>query len=117
NAHSEARARKWLAPNDLARKPQFPAHAPDLVLEKLPQRLEELQLHAGGEPAHVVVGLDEGGRIVADRDAFDDIRVKRALGQEAGMADRAERFLEHLDERAADDLAFFLGVADAPKAG
>ena len=109
---AEARPGKRLAPDDLAREAQSAPHPADLVLEELPQRLEQLQLHPRRQPADVVVALDQGGRIVAYRDALDDVGIKRSLGEKVGVPDLLQGLLEHLDEGLADDLALLLGLID-----
>ena len=66
------------------------ADHPDLVLEQLAQRLDELELEVLGQAAHVVVGLDVGGAGAAA--GLDHVRVEGALDQEldrlAGPAPR-----------------------------
>src|SRR4030042_260988 len=69
-----------------------------------------------GEPAHVVVALDGGGRAL-ERHRLDHVRVERALDQELGPLPFPRQalhlLLEHGDELAADDLALLLGGDDA----
>src|SRR5437870_3753664 len=50
--------RERLAPDDLGRESEELAELPDLVLEELPERLDEPELHAGGQAPDVVVRLD-----------------------------------------------------------
>src|ERR1019366_3178017 len=104
-----------LAPHDLAGEAQGGPHLADLVLEELPEGLEEPELHPGGQPPHVVVALDQGRRVVAYRDALDDVGIEGALSQEVGVPYLLERLLEDLDEGVADDLALALGVVDTPE--
>ena len=52
-----------------------------LVLEELAQRLDELEPHALGQAADVVVALD-GLRRALERHRLDDVRIERALGEE-----------------------------------
>ena len=50
-----------------------PSSSPDpthLVLEQLPERLEQLERHALGQPAHVVMGLDRRRGPLADTDSM-----------------------------------------------
>ena len=75
-----------------------------------PQRLDQVELHVLGEPAHVVVALDLGG---AGGARLDDVGVERALDQELGVLDAAGDALEDADEQLADGLALVLGVGDA----
>jgi hypothetical protein len=46
--------------------------APHLVLEQLAQRLDQLHAHPLGQPADVVVALDER-RLADDRHRLDDV--------------------------------------------
>src|ERR1039457_7355173 len=75
-----------------------------------------LELHPRGQAPDIVVALYESGRIVVDRDAFDDIGIERTLGEKVGVSDLLERLLKHLDERLAYDLALLLGLPDALEA-
>ena len=88
---------------------ELAAERAHLVLEQRAQRLDELELHALGQPADVVVRLDDL-RAVAGRGALDHVRVERALRQELDRAELLRLLLEHRDELAADDLALLLGV-------
>jgi hypothetical protein len=54
-------------------------------LEELAQRLDELEVHGGGQAADVVVRLDDGGRPLVG-DGLDDVGVQRALQQEVHLA-------------------------------
>ena len=64
-------------------RPELLAHRPDLVLEQQPEGLDQVEGQVVGEPAHVVVGLDGGGRV---RARLDDVGVEGALDQVAGSA-------------------------------
>src|SRR3546814_5796686 len=52
-----------------------------------------------------------------EADAFDHVRIERALGQEFRAADLPGFFLENIDEQAADGLALGLRIADAGQLG
>jgi hypothetical protein len=95
--------------------PRALPHRPDLVLEELAQRLEQLELHALGQPADVVVALDERGRVVADRDALDHVGIERPLGEEVGVADLLERPLEDLDEGPLPMILRFFSGSSTPR--
>jgi hypothetical protein len=105
-----------VAPEDFARQSEHFAGRPHLVLEELAQRLDELQVHALGQAADVVVALDRG-RGALDRHRLDDVGVQRALREEAHVAALSTRLLrgilEHFDEHASDDLSLLLRVRDA----
>ena len=88
---------------------------PDLahfVLEQLAQRLDQLEAHALGQAADVVVALDRRRR-PDHRHALDHVGIERALGEEVELADVLGRVLEDVDELGADDLALLLGIGDA----
>jgi hypothetical protein len=75
------RARERVPADQLLRQAEFAADLAHLVLEQLPQRLDQIELQVLRQPADVVVRLDDGGRPV-DRPRLDDIGVQRALDQE-----------------------------------
>src|SRR5215203_5554873 len=79
------------------------------VLEEVPQRLDEVEVHDLGEAAHVVVALYPGG--VAGPTLYD-VGVERTLHKESGVLEFARLLLEGADELLADDLALRLGVCD-----
>lgn len=119
---TEAGARERLALDDLVRQAELLADHPDLVLEQLAQRLDELELQVLGEAAHVVVGLDVRGAGAAA--GLDHVRVERALDQERDVLalgclgdDLRLGLLEDADELAPDDLPLLLGVRDALERG
>ena len=107
--NGQARPREGVAPEDLPRQAQLLPGGAHLVLEELPQGLDEGQLHPLGEPAHVVVALD-GGRGALEGDALDHVRVEGALGQELDLPELPRLPLEDADEGLADALALGLGV-------
>ena len=78
-------------------------------MKKFAQRLDEPELHALGQAAHVMVGFDQGSRIALDGHTLDHVGIKRPLPQKLRATDRAERFLENLNKGAADDLPLLLG--------
>ena len=103
------------------RQAKFAAKLAHLVLEQFAQRLDELQLHALGQAADIVMRLDRHRRAAAEGDALDHIGIKRALRQETparrGLGgDLLGLRLEGRDEQPADGLALFLRVADAGQA-
>ena len=81
------------------------------------KRLDELHVHALGQAADIVVALDRHRRAAGEADAFDDVGVERALGEEVRAAELLGFLLEHGDEFAADELALGLGVGDPGEAG
>ena len=91
---------------------QFRAHFPDLVLEQLPQGLQQLQGHDLRQAADVVVGLD-GGRRPLEGDAFDDVRIKVPWARYLHPAQFLRCLGKDADEFVADALAFHLRVGDA----
>jgi hypothetical protein len=89
---------------------EFAAEHADLVLEQFAQRLDQLHVHALGQAADIVVRLDGHRGAAGEGDAFDHVRIERALGEEIGAADLLGLFLEHLDEEPADGLALLFRV-------
>src|SRR3954454_18050153 len=85
-------------------------------------------MHLLRQAADVVMALNDVGGIAADRDALDDVRVKRALREEAvfvAVIASGAIFLEQLlgglledvDEFVANDLPLLLGIGDALQLG
>ena len=96
-------------------KPEFPADQPHLVLEKLTERFDQLQLHPFGQPPDIVMGL-YGGRRPFEGYAFDHVRVESALREIVGVLDSGGLALEDLDKKIADYLPLALRVRDPPQA-
>src|SRR5882724_2735772 len=112
HADREPRSRERLSPDDLRREAQQLREPPDLVLEELPEWLDELELHLQGQAAHIVVGLDRGRR-PAEGHRLDDVGIERALGEPRDVAELARLVLEHGDELGPDALALELGIRHA----
>ena len=104
-SHAEAGAGERVPLEDFVGNAEVFADQTDLVFEKLRERLDELQVHFLGQAADVVVRFDGDGR-AAQRDRFDHVRVKRALDEPFYIADLVGLGLKHVDELAADGLAF-----------
>src|SRR5262245_460532 len=85
---------------------------PDLVLEQVAQRLDELELHPLGKPPDVVMGLDDRGG-AAHGLRFDAIRKDRSLRQELHVAEPRRLILEDVDEGLAHDPPLVLGIDDS----
>ncbi len=67
HADREPGAGKRMPPDDLLRQPELPPHLPHLVLEELPERLDQFPREVGPQPANVVMGLDRDRRPTARR--------------------------------------------------
>ena len=106
-----------MAPDPLALQPEGLAEHPHLVLEELPEGLQELQAHPVGQASDVVVGLDGRRGSAVGRDALDHVRVQGALGEPPGSLHGLRRVLEHLDEDPTDDLSLRLGLFDPRQGG
>src|SRR5213082_1703209 len=111
--HREPRSGEGVAMGELARQPELGAEPAHLVLEQLAQRLDELETHPLGEPAHVVVRLDDLRLAGAGAGGLDDVGIDRALGEELDAFETLRLLVEDLDEGPADHLALGLGVGDA----
>ena len=101
----------------LSGRPSSRPSSPHLVLEQFAQRLDELHVHAFGQPADIVVRLDGDRRPAGEGHALDDIRIERSLRQEVGAAELPGLLLEDIDEQPADDLALGLGIGLALQRG
>ena len=99
DADGEARARERVAPDEMLGQAQLAAERAHLVLEQLAQRLDQLQVHALGQAADVVVRLDGHRRAADERHALDHVGIERALRQELGAAELLGLLVEHLDEQ------------------
>ena len=87
DAHAEPRTGKRLAVEERGIHAEKPTHRAHLVLEEVAERLDELELEVGRQPADVVVALD-GLRWAAGRaGALDDVGVDRALREEPAVAE------------------------------
>ncbi len=106
-----------MAIDHLARQPEFDADAPHLVLEQFAQRLDQLEAHALGQAADVVVRLDHMRLAGLAAGRLDDVRIDRALRQPADALELRRFLVEYLDEQPADDLALGFGIGDAFERG
>jgi hypothetical protein len=114
HADREPRPRERVPPDHLLGQAEFAAHVPHLVLEQLPERFDEGELHVLLQAAHVVVRLDRRRRPALRAHRLDHVGVERALHQEGGvLAGLRGRVLEDVDERVADDLPLPLRLVDA----
>src|SRR3990170_6820024 len=112
HADREPRSREGLTPDDLGGQAEQRPPLPHLVLEQLPERLHEPELHPGRQPAHVVVGLD-GRRRPLEGYRFDHVGIEGALGQPRDVPEPPRLFLEDRDVLGPDSLPLGLGVDDA----
>ena len=101
DADGQARPREGVAPDEAVRQLQFLSHLPHLVLEELPEGLQQLEGHGPGQAADVVVRLD-GGRRALEGNALDDVGVEGPLGQEFDAADLLGFVGKEADEFVAD---------------
>ena len=117
NADGKAGAREGMAVDEGVRQAELAAERAHLVLEQLAQRLDQLELHALGQAADIVMRLDGGRRAAGRRHALDHVGIERALRQEIDLADLLGLLVEHVDEQLADGLALGLGIGDAGERG
>ena len=104
-AHAKARTRERLAVHHVIRQAQRLADHAHLVLEQELHWLDQLELQILRQAAHVVVALYRAG--------LNNVRIYRALGQEADALQLAGLLLEHADKLRAYDLALRLRVGHA----
>ena len=113
DAHAEPRARERMPVHHLARETELHADLPDLVLEQLAQRFDELHAHRLGQSTDVVVGLDDVCLAGRRPRGLDDVRINRALREPLDAFEAMRLFVEDLDELAADNLALLFRVGHA----
>src|SRR5690606_27730186 len=104
-ADGKARSREGVAANKALRNAEIAAELADFVLEQFAQRLDQLHVHAFWQAAHIVVRLDGDRGAASERHRFDDVGIKRTLGEELRAAELLGFFLESFDEETANDLA------------
>ena len=109
----KARSGEGVATDEGGGQAQLAAQGADLVLEKLPQGLNQFQAHLFRQTTDVVVRFDGDRGTARKGDAFDHIGVKRALGKEFRALDLIGVFLEHINKEPPNGLALDLGVRDA----
>src|SRR5690606_28117996 len=103
-----------LAKNKLPGQAQLETHTADFILEELPKRLHQFQVHHFRQPSHIVMALDHR-RGPLHRDRLDHVRIRGPLDQETRVADLATFLLENPYELLADDLSLLLGIEHAPQ--
>jgi hypothetical protein len=100
-----------LPPHHLLRQTQYSANFSHFVFEKLPQWLNQPELHPLGQSPHIVVTLDQGSRIARNRHTLDHIRIQRPLSQKLGSTPHLLRcFIKNVNEFPSDDLPFLLRI-------
>src|SRR5690606_10280106 len=110
NAYAQSRPRERMAIHHLARQAQLDTELAHLVLEQLPERFEELQIHLLGKTAHVVVALDDVRLTRLAAGGLDYVGIDRALREPLDAFELRRLLLEHFHEEPADDLALALRV-------
>src|ERR1044071_5406126 len=108
----ETRAGERMSPEKIFGDPHVAAYRTNFVFEKLPERLDEGQVHTLGQAPHVMVTFDYGGR-PAHGDGFDNVRVQSALDQIFDSAQPVRFPLENLYKNPADDPPLLLRIDDA----
>src|SRR5690606_1115374 len=109
-ADRKARTRKRMPADKDFGQAEFAAERAHFVLEEFAQRLDQLELHALGQTADIVVRLDRHRRATGEGYALDYIGIERALRQEIHLADFFRFLVEDIDEKLADDLALLFGI-------
>ena len=102
-----------MAEHHLARQAERQAKLAYFVLEQFAQRLQQLQVQAVRQSAHVVVRLDRDCLLGLRARGLDDVRVYGALREPLCILDGLRLFLEDIDKQLANDLALLLRIRDA----
>ena len=104
-----------MAGDELLVQAQFAPQGAHLVLEQLAQGFHQLHFHARGQATNIVMRFDGHRRAAIKGDAFDHVRIKRALGQKVRAANGLGFTIKNINKQAADDFALFLRVGNALK--
>ena len=83
-AHGKPGAGKRLPDDEFLAEAEVLSDAPHFVLEEIAQRFDELEIHPFGQPADVVVALDDHGG-TEHGGGFDHVRIQRPLGEELDL--------------------------------
>src|ERR1700722_7989065 len=113
HANAETRSRERMTVDELARQAQLHADATHFVLEQFAQRLEQFQMHAFGQSAHIVMRLDHMRLAGFASGGFDYVGIDRALRQPADAVELRGLFFKYLDEHSAYRLALGFRIRDA----
>ena len=112
DTYGQARPGERLAHDDFLGQSQFLAQFADFILEQAAQRFDQLELHLFRQATHVMVTLDERGRVAGDRHRLDNIRIKRSLCEKLGLAYLAGGLLEDIDKGVPNDFSLGLWIGD-----
>ena len=116
DADGKARAGEGLTPDKAFGQAELNAELAHLVLEETAQGFDDLlEVHMVGEPADVVVTLDNDA-LAADA-GFHHVGVDGALREKIDAAELFGLRFKDADELLADDLALALRLGDAGKLG
>src|SRR5690606_33057956 len=112
-ADRKARSRERMATDKAVRQAKFFAEQANFILEQFAQRLDQLHLHTFRQATDIVVRLDRDRRSAGEGNAFDHIRIKRALHEEVRAAQLLGFFLKHFDEETSNRLALLFRIGFA----
>ena len=104
-AHAQTGAGEGLAVDHAVGQTQRFAYDTHFILEQQLDRLHQLEGHALGQTANIVVGLDAVG--------LQNVGIDGSLRQKINALQLLRFVVEYLDEFLADDLPLGLGVGDA----
>src|SRR5262245_13618145 len=102
-----------MAPDELVREPEHRAELADLVLEQIPQRLDQSEAQIRGKAADVVVQLDARGRAGVTVARLDHVGIEGALGEHSRAGNALGRGLEDLNESVPDSAPLLLWICHA----
>ncbi len=98
-----------MPPDKIMGQAQLLPHSPHLILEQIAKGFHEVEPEPVGEPADIVVGLDDR-RGASNTRGLDDIRIQGALRQIPRIGKSRGLGLKDINELPADDLPFLFRI-------
>ena len=118
NRSEDADRKTWawegMTTNQMVWNAQLTAYSTYFVLEEPLQRFAQLEVHFLGQTAYIVMTLDDFSRNVQ---AFDSVRINRALSQPLCVCNLLCLSVEDFDEVSSDDFALLLRLSHAFEVG
>src|SRR5208282_6187386 len=109
DADRETRAGERVALDETVGQAELAAECAHLVLEELAQWLDELEIHAVGQAADIVMRLDRDRGSAERAHRLDHVGIEGALRQKLDAAKLGGLLVEDVDKGGADRLALVFG--------